>query len=598
MASPSADRRTVVRRWVAGLVVVIGTMMTGGTPASAHAVVDEIVPADGSVMAAAPTEVVVRFSEDVLEDYTEVEIVSSGGAVVEGSAVRLDPADASILHVTLPDLEPVVYEVAITTRDRADLHEVTARTSFGIGTAAPAPSPPARTPALGTEAWARWVFAAGLAVLCGVVVVRARWPETPIARPAAVRHLAIGGIGLVLLGRLGVIVARGADLGVGWSDAWTTTLGTGDVRRLPFVVLAAACVLPVARRQVPIWLDVPWRDGSQIAVREVVAGAGVLWLALLASWGDHAALTGSVEPAIAIAKTLHLLGIGTWIGVLVVAGLANRRSGLVRVAWSSVSSIAVVGAVTAVASGLVLTGRLVVSLTALLSTAYGTMLVAKVVLVAVAAWLGWRSRRRSHAVGPRVTEALVLGVVVAAGATMATAGPAIERSFVSTDAEVAPTESSVIADDLLVQVQAIPGRPGPNTVQVRLHDRRRPAPAPFESVVVTGPDGVAVTAPIVEGVAFVDGIELPTGQTPVDVVVRRTDWAPVAAVGVVVTETPEYRAPVRISSRPIGPTLRTVGWVVLAAASAVWIAALRRRRRQLLAGGEREEASWDDIVTR
>ena len=560
---------------VAALAVVAFAAL--GSVASAHAVVDDIVPADGSATAEAPEQVVVDFSEPIVEEFIEVEIVASGSETVGEPSFALDPADASRLVVTLPELESATFQVRIAARDAADLHEVVARTTFSVGGEAPQPSPPVLSKPIPVESVARWMFVTGLAAVLGVFVFRSRWPDVPIARTNLVEPTVISGIGLILLGRIGVIVSRAVDLHVGFGDSLTALSATADVRRLPFVVLALACIVPTALRRGPIWFDLPLRDGRDVTVRQTLGWCGAAWLVALVAWGDHSALTGSVEVTTAVAKALHLWGVALWSGVLGVAVVLNAGRGTLRASLIAVSRTAVVAAILTVASGLLLVGRLVVSITALLTSPYGLLLTTKVVVLVAAVALGLRLRSSAAPARRAIPEWVALAVVAVLGSAMATAGPAVEESFVDRDDESVSSEVSVRADDLLVQLQAVPGVPGSNSVQVRVNDTRRPGPGEIVRVTVSGADGVSHVAPVVDGNAFVDDIVLQAGSNPLTVIVERDGLGNASATASVETQVPLYRFPTRVSSAPISTAARTLGLLLVASAAVALVVSRRRR---------------------
>ncbi len=178
----SSTESRLRRLAVAAVALVALAIVAPSGVASAHAVVDDILPADGSALADDPGQVVVRFSEPILADGITVELVSSTG-VAEQPTAALDPADPTIIIVELPPLPDGTHQVRVTARDREDLHEVIARTSFGIGTAPPQASAPVIAPPEAPESMARWIFAAGLAALFGVLTVRSGWPDVPVDRP-------------------------------------------------------------------------------------------------------------------------------------------------------------------------------------------------------------------------------------------------------------------------------------------------------------------------------------------------------------------------------------------------------------------------------
>ena len=549
--------------------------VTGPAPVvSAHAIVTTIEPADGSALLAAPGQVVVTFSEPMLADGLAAEITAPNAATTPVVTAGLDAGDPTRVVVRLGTLGEGSYQVRVTARDAEDLHLVVARTSFAIGQAAPAPSAPVISGPEPIETGARWIFAAGLALLIGVTAVRTRWPDVPIDRPRRLRSLALVGIALAFAGRLGVLVARIVSLGGPPLDAARTVIGTTDARRLALVVLALGCVAMIEQPRRAIWLDVPLRSNGHLTCRQALSWFGVINLAVIAGWGGHSALDGSIEPIAVLAKSAHLVGLGLWVGVLAVvlavsSGATTRRSALV-----AMSQVALLGAVLTVVSGLVLASRLVVSVTALASTPYGVMLTVKIVLIAGAIALG-ATMQRAHRSRTSFGELAVLATVVLLGAAMATATPAIDRGFTDVASTEPTLQPAVAADDLLLQIRAIPAHPGANSLELRIGETRRPSPGVVTEVEVRSGDAVTTALPTEGGLVFIDGVDLPAGESPVQVIVHRRDWPDTTARLGVATDVPAWvHAPVVSSARLRAPLL------ALAAAIAV-VAGLVLRRRSV-----------------
>ncbi len=170
----NAPRRRAIRLVMTAIVGAVMALALPGGIVSAHAIVEDVSPADGSALVDAPDQVAFTFSEPVLADGLVVEITSThDGAAPTATAVR-DPADPARVLVDLESLPNGTYQVRLEVRDEEDLHEVVARTSFAVGEAAPAPSAPIVTTFEPMETAARWLFAAGLALLVGVVAIRSR----------------------------------------------------------------------------------------------------------------------------------------------------------------------------------------------------------------------------------------------------------------------------------------------------------------------------------------------------------------------------------------------------------------------------------------
>ena len=72
--------------------------------ALAHAFLDRAVPAVGSKVHGQPSEVRLRFSQPLEPAFSTVRVLDASGKQVDRKDKRLDPADASVLKVSLPRL--------------------------------------------------------------------------------------------------------------------------------------------------------------------------------------------------------------------------------------------------------------------------------------------------------------------------------------------------------------------------------------------------------------------------------------------------------------------------------------------------------------
>jgi len=85
--------------------------MTLPGAALAHAFLDRAVPAVGGKVRGQPAEVRLRFSQPLEAAFSTIRVVDAGGHQVDRKDKQLDPADASVLKVSLPRLAPGVYRV-------------------------------------------------------------------------------------------------------------------------------------------------------------------------------------------------------------------------------------------------------------------------------------------------------------------------------------------------------------------------------------------------------------------------------------------------------------------------------------------------------
>jgi len=79
--------------------------------ALAHAFLDRAVPSVGGTVHGKPTEVRLRFSQPLEPAFSTVRVLDAGSKQVDRKDKGLDPADASVLRVSLPPLPPGVYRV-------------------------------------------------------------------------------------------------------------------------------------------------------------------------------------------------------------------------------------------------------------------------------------------------------------------------------------------------------------------------------------------------------------------------------------------------------------------------------------------------------
>jgi hypothetical protein len=220
-----------------------------------------------------------------------------------------------------------------------------------------------------------------------------------------------------------------------------------------------------------------------------------------------------------------------------------------------------------------LSGRVVATVTALLGTAYGRAVVAKMAALLLLAGFGWFAARRVARGGDPAgvpMELSVAAVAVVLAALLAGGVPAVGERFQPLPAP-APQVVTGDVDDLTVSVQLQPALPGPNLLQVSVLDTRRPSPGPVErvSVVVRRSDGEVVArrdaAPDKGVVEWADVDLAAPGTYSVEVLVDR----PAAPVN-------SFDPAVRVLAAPV-PRADTVvsdaDWAPIAAAvAAAWLA--------------------------
>ena len=364
------------------LLVLLAASFTLATPARAHAILVSSSPTADTVVPAAPAQIVLTFSEPVREVPGRIRVIGPDGRRIDrgkptfnGPLVTI-PVDQNVPRGTYL----VSYRVI-----SADSHPVAGGFTYSVGERTSPPDDSAAESRVDSVVATAVVVAkflgyAGLVLLVGpVMVLTLLWPRR-LSRTVPGR-LIWAGAGLVAVSTLGglwlqVPYTAGGGLFDVDTDGLMAVLGSpfGAAQLTRLGVLLAATLL----------------------IRPIVTGAGgradrviLVLLALVGfvTWplGGHPAAS-PVPPISVVADTIHLVSMAVWLGGLLMLVLfllrwANDTElGAILPIWSRWATLAVAGLVLAgVVQGLLEVG----SLTALVSTTYGRLLLVKVGLVAV-----------------------------------------------------------------------------------------------------------------------------------------------------------------------------------------------------------------------
>lgn len=583
-------------------------------PASAHAYLVASLPADGAVLSTAPTELTLRLSESVEEGSTTADLTDGRGRHLAPTSIRVarsDPKDREspvTIRIGLPPLPVDTYRLAWRSVSSDDLHDTSGAVVFGVRHAV-TPAATGEMPPRPLEAVLRWISLLGAAALVGaggLGYLLRRPPDPASAARATRRALAAG-----TAGGLTALAASGGLLAEQLSATRSSlSLLTGTPYGARWLVAQAGLALATMAAALG------WRRARAAGPAQLRPGRGLLLAAglgiALAAVGTvllgHAGAGRPVSPTRVGLTAAHLLAAAAWAGTLALGAtllLPLLRQGpapaeTARRAFRRFGVLA--GACLAVlaGSGLLLAADTVASVDALLLTAYGRVLAAKVALAGVAALLGLANAvrlhgRRRHSPALRRTvgaEALAAIALLGLAGLLASAQPATGPRWARPAPPVA-TEPLVSgsAADLQESLSVKPNLPGRNFVTVGVFDTRRPAPAPIGSVRVQlrppggGPvRGVALRPlPGGEWGTSLDDLDTAGGWT-ITVSVDRTGlptasadypWAVARPPG------PAARAPV-LSNAPLRPLLTAAAGVVALLALG---AGLVLRRRQNLGSG-------------
>lgn len=469
-------------------------VLAPASPAAAHAALLSSDPADGSVLERQPEAVSLQFSERVSVQADGIRVVDASGDRVDRGAAAAEGATAtSPLRDDLPDGTYVVSWRVVS----ADGHPVRGALSFSVG------EERAVDPGLADAAFAggsdllyewitgvlRFIAYVGALGAAGAVALRALVhrdgdPPPVLGWVPAAAGAALAA-GLVHLPVQAALATGEGLLAVTDGAVLRQVLGDGVWQSLLVTSIGLLALL--------VTTGLPWTGPAR-----PLALAGVVLAPIGFTLTGH---TRSMDPALAayVADGTHLLAAAAWFGgLLALVGIVRARRGaddplgaaevVVRFGSLAAGSVAVVAI-----TGATLSWVEVGSASALTSTDYGRLLLAKLALVAVvvglAAWNRFRLVPQVAAAslvepGPGGGADVVgggerawsrLATVVRAEAVVLVAVLAVTSALVvTTPAKTAAVDGPVTVTAPLgegtVELTVDPARPGRNDVHAYLFD--------------------------------------------------------------------------------------------------------------------------------
>jgi copper transport protein len=630
------------RRASLAAAFAVWLLIAGSTNASAHSFFIDSDPADGSMLAQAPDHIVLVFSSPVDTSFSDIKLIEASGQIYTLAAVGSYPAYRQAVDVRLPKLPNGSYRLTFTVVDALDFHKTSGTMVFGVGMPAPQTAPPPRfAPAQPKEVAFRWLALSGLSGLLGALTIAlavvGRLPE----KHEVLSHLrrsmvdmAVAGTLCVLAGETGLLLAEASSLGPIVQTTQRVLAGSAFGTRWWITVVIALGLLPLLAS---LRSSFARKRRFFVEVRVLLLAAA---LTIALGFSGHVAGADGTSIGGVTLLTLHLASMGVWVGG--VCGLAFALWWLRRVtgALRRDSVLALMfgfGPIAAAAfallgvTGFLLSGLQVASVTALLSTQYGIVLVGKVLLVAlvslvglrhaVLTWSGlWRDRRGLIRLPSRVrlTVSLegigALGIVLVASVLGASA-PAQGPQFDPAESTVAITQLTSDQREMLITVSVKPNRAGPNLVSVVVANKSWPAkPAQSVTVVVAQPGGrsqtLATTASTrpsgnsfagdTAPMAFDAGVtQLEAGDVRFIVTVVRKGWPDVMAiVPWKVAPLPVSHARTVLSDQRIAPLANLLAVFGALVALTLFAIGLKRRRRSPLPPDATPRWSKDELKYR
>ncbi|MFK0218549.1 copper resistance CopC/CopD family protein [Streptomyces vinaceus] len=415
------------------LAALLAALFTAAGPASAHAALTASDPQDGAVVATAPAQVTLSFSEQVAMGDDSIRVMDPQGKRVDTGELRDMCSGTTIrygtaLHSGLPDGTYTVAWQAVS----ADSHPVSGAFTFSIG------SPSATSVALPTERVgggpvgiaydiARYAAYAGFTVLVGgAAFILLCWRRGASQRP--LQKLIVRAWVTLTAATLAMLVLRTPYTGSGkFADALDlaglkavleTKTGASLVSRL--LLLGAAALF------IAVLFGAYARKAAEAAEAEETAkrkakgkakgrggdkeaGAGkeandllfglgiggtVVAGGIAATWALSEHASTGIQPGIAMpADILHLLAVAAWLGGLTALLVAlHKVPGIEREAVQRFSRVAFASVLVLAVTGVYQSWRQLGSWSALTGTSYGQLLLVKVGLVAVLVGVAYVSR--------------------------------------------------------------------------------------------------------------------------------------------------------------------------------------------------------------
>lgn len=418
----SLSRRVVTV--CAAVFATLVMMVAVAGPASAHAELVASTPSRGAVIGSEPAQVTLRFSEEIVLRLSAVKVIGPDGRRLDAGAAHTGPFGEDSMTVDLaPDARHGTFVVVWQVTAADDGHASSGTVMFAVGAA----SAPASVAGLAHDRLTsavydagQWVGFAGLAMVGGVAALhtyrRRGQASGADADTGSSFNSSPSPEHTKTTGQ--AIVDSPSAFAPSATPTWPAALGWSLLLAGTLIQLTgyapAARGLPLSHLLDRSLLSVTLatREGHAfmarlllLAVAAVIgdavsrraAGPAVplaFTLAMAATWGatGHAA-TGGGAPVAMVASTLHIAAMAVWIGGLfMLAVLLAGRGDAVAAAVHRFSQLALGAVATLAATGLYQAWREVGSISALLDTAYGRLLLTKVAILLCVIGVARRSR--------------------------------------------------------------------------------------------------------------------------------------------------------------------------------------------------------------
>ena len=113
-------------------IILLLIFVAGSARLEAHAFLQRAEPAVGSTVQTSPSEVRIRFTENIEPTFSSIQVFDPSGKEVDKHDVGLDRSDHALLHVSLPRLGAGIYKVVWRVVS-VDTHVTSGSFTFQVG---------------------------------------------------------------------------------------------------------------------------------------------------------------------------------------------------------------------------------------------------------------------------------------------------------------------------------------------------------------------------------------------------------------------------------------------------------------------------------
>jgi copper resistance protein C len=113
-------------------IILLLIVVAGSARLEAHAFLQRAEPAVGSTVQTSPSEVRIRFTENIEPAFSSIQVFDPSGKEVDKHDVGLDRSDHALLHVSLPRLGAGIYKVVWRVVS-VDTHVTSGSFTFQVG---------------------------------------------------------------------------------------------------------------------------------------------------------------------------------------------------------------------------------------------------------------------------------------------------------------------------------------------------------------------------------------------------------------------------------------------------------------------------------